>query len=291
MLADKNFRIYILEDKKDGTIVQLRYSINLDSDDVKFSGYVLGITMKSIYNEVGDLTKFYDKLGLNSPIENMNNTYVFKKNIYRATVKNNYLSIYITFSDLDSAESEYLKYNNIIVGDSSNDKKEETEADDVKYKHEVFFDKENIRFGMSEEELNDIKYLYKNYKDFYNADKKVVRYYYDENVHYPNLDEIQYWVYDNTGKLNSVMLKFKTSYYADYLKIKEVLTEKYGKPTKENLNFNDNTYKNDPAKALAYNYLTIKTEWKNQNGFDIVIDWSNSLATVTYCEKGYNGNY
>lgn len=282
-----NVEIFLLINSSN-SISQIRYKVDLSSTDVKLCGYLLGATMRLMYSDIDeDLNEFYEELGMTNPVEGINNTYIFKDNIYRTIVKDNYLTIYITPSNSKNDEEIFTNINYV---------------DESKYyintydKNSLYFDDTDIRWGMSDEELNDIKTLYKCYKDFTNNDGKVVRYYYHDyygstNSYY--LKTTQYWVYKDTGKLNSIMLEFKDdgATYANYLNVKEALIEKYGTPTKEDLKYNDDTYKDNPEKAIKYDYLTIKTTWDNQEGFDIILNWSNDLATITYCEKGYNGNW
>ena len=174
------------------------------------------------------------------------------------------------------------------INDNSEQKEQEMQN--------LYFTNSNIRWDMSAEELNDVETLYECYRDFENADGRTVKYYYwdyssSNNIY--DIDEIQYWVYTDNNKLNSYMLKIDDygHTYNNYQEIKKALIKKYGKPTKENLKFNDKTYKNDLEKSIKYGYLNIKTIWTNQKKFDIIIQWSNNMCSITYCKKGYNGNY
>jgi len=201
-------------------------------------------------------------------------------------------SAYLIFKPIkENTEEEYMEnYNNKI----ENEKKEK----DTKEKQKIYFNDENIRWGMSGSELESIKDVSHAYREYENADGKIVYKYadnedYEESSTYSVFDakERGYWFYSSNNKLNSYMIEFYRASYVDYSAIKEALVEKYGQPAEENFNFNDETYKNDLEKSLTYDYLNIRTRWINQQNFDILIQWGEDMATLTYCEKGYGGNY
>lgn len=206
--------------------------------------------------------------------------------------ENNIMTNASTTNTTKENSDETEQQENIISETSATDTKQLKE----KEMQNLYFTNTNIRWGMSEEELNDVEILDKNYGYYENADGKTVRYYYSDynsanNIY--DIDEIQYWVYADNSKLNSYVLKINDYGYTydNYQEIKKALIKKYGKPTKENLDFNDKTYQKDLEKAIEYGYLDIKTTWTNQDKFDIIVQWSNDLCSVTYCQKGYKGNY
>ncbi len=178
--------------------------------------------------------------------------------------------------------------------------KEDTVEEDlsgyIEYDKEQLYFNDDLRWGMSSEELNDKITLYKCYKTFSNAETKNVYYFYWPYYHKTNtyyLANQQYWLYEDSDKLNSYMLTFSElgHTYDNYIAVKNALVEKYGEPTDEQIDYLDNTYIDNPSKAFEYDYLKIVTSWKNENDFDLVIRWETNMCTVTYSEKGYKGNY
>lgn len=293
----ENLQIYLLTNDINNHIDQIRYRVDLNSEDVTFEGYLLGATMRLLYNKIDDdeLNTFYTELGINSPTEGMNKTYEFNDNLYRTTVKNNYLTIYLTNDNSSYFEEKYVK---IITEEEEKSNAEALAKKEAQEKildaQELYFDNTDIRWGMSPEELEDVKSVYENYRDWDNAEGEEVIYYYDtvySNAY--NLEDIQYWFYKDNNKLNSCMLDFNESneIYSSYEEVRDVLIGKYGQPTSEKLNFSDETYKDDLEKSLKYKYLEIRTTWTNQPDFDIIIQWGDGVYTITYCEKGYGGNY
>ncbi len=159
----------------------------------------------------------------------------------------------------------------------------------------LLLDMSDIRWGMSEKEVVDKKKTDKNYREFTDKSNKIVEYYYNNypsNLENPyNIDETKYWFYQSSEKLVAIMVEFEErgGSYKNYEKIINVLKDTYGAPTKENMKYNDTTYKDNPETAFNYGYLTIETKWTNQDGFDIVVNWEKDYGYITYMQKGYKG--
>ena len=100
--------IYLIESLTYHNIEQIRYKVELNSDDVTFTGFLLGSTMNILYekNTDDEISEFYSNLQINYPIEGMNTVYEYKDNLYRATVKGGYLTLFITKSNFSITEED-----------------------------------------------------------------------------------------------------------------------------------------------------------------------------------------
>ena len=105
----ENFQIYILANDINNCIDQIRFRIKLSSGDESLKGFLLGVTMRLLYGNVSDeeMNSIVENLGIALPLEGNNKTYEFKENIYRTTVKNNYLTTYITLDSSTYFEEKF----------------------------------------------------------------------------------------------------------------------------------------------------------------------------------------
>lgn len=107
------------------------------------------------------------------------------------------------------------------------------------------------------------------------------------------VDEYTYLL--SNDKLVAYFLQFKDDYsnpYSLYKEIKDVLVKKYGNPSSEKFNWNDNTYKDDETKwndAMRYNHLDIVTVW-NFDGYKLILKWKyKDTMNVEYALNGNEG--
>ena len=308
---NKNGYQYLIE-LSNGDKIYVKMLNNQKVSEVKYDytnntsgkelGYFIGFFVKRAirnYNENDFNENYANKfIGDDNTFSNEKTIFVYEHLLSEMNLKwdenddDEITNAYLIFKPIkENTKEEYLEnYNNAIAK-----KQEEKES---KEKQKIYFDAESTRWGMSGSELESIKDVSHAYREYKNADgKKVYKYVdnedYSKSSTYSVFDakERGYWFYSSNNKLNSYMIEFYRASYVDYSSIKEALIEKYGQPTEEKLNFNDETYKDDLEKSLSYDYLNIVTRWTNQQDFDILIQWGGKMATLTYCEKGYGGNY
>jgi len=308
---NKNGYKYLIE-LSNGDNIYLKVTTNEKVSEVKYdyveniSGEELGVftgffLKKTIRNyDANDVNENYaDKFfGDEETFKNEKTVFVYEHLLSEMNIRfdedddSNIINAFLVFKPIkENTKEEYLEnYNNKVA--------KEQEEKDTKEKQKIYFDDETIRWGMSGSELESIKNVSHAYREYKNADNKKV-YKYVDNEEYPKSEtysvfdakERGYWFYSDNNKLNSYMIEFYRASYVDYSTIKDALVEKYGQPSDEKFDFNDETYKNDLEKSLSYEYLTITTKWINNPNFDIIIQWHKGMATLTYSEKGYGGNY
>ena len=153
-------------------------------------------------------------------------------------------------------------------------------------KENAFYN-ENVRWGMSLEEVQDELGMGDSLMrepDIYLRYTPRITDYYRTIV-----SEYVYWFYNN--QLRAYWLDYSDSScnYNEYLDIRKILIEKYGNPSSENYNWKDKTYKNEKDKwddAFRYDDFTIKTIWYKSK-FNILINWDHSSksCSVSYSQK------
>ena len=109
-----------------------------------------------------------------------------------------------------------------------------------------------------------------------------------------DLDEYTYLFYDSQLVAYQYTFDDDISLPHDtYIKIKEILVEKYGNPKSEKYNWVDETYKNDKNNynnALKYKDVTIETKWPF-DGYELVITWNyDDVLRVAFVKNGYFKN-
>lgn len=102
-------------------------------------------------------------------------------------------------------------------------------------------------------------------------------------------DYVYFFIDDS---LKSYFVKYTGGGIGKYSEIKKCITNKYGNPAEDIMNWSDPTYKDDESKfadAFAYGYVSMTTKWVVGDTV-IIMHWDKDNASIAYCHKSFEGS-